>query len=151
MNGSNSPADPPAAGPVLLFDGECGLCRFIVRGLLRWDRAGRLRFAPLQGAAAQAYLRHRGLPLVDFDTLVFVPNWNQRDAAGPLLRTDGVVASLRVVGGATALTMAAALHRVPRAWRDAAYRLVARWRRRLFGAGSPGPWLRTAWRGRVLD
>ena len=54
------------AGPVLLFDGECGLCHRVVRGLLKCDRRERLRFAPLHGAAAQVWLRERGLPTTDF-------------------------------------------------------------------------------------
>ena len=54
---------PPAEiGPVLLFDGTCGLCNRCVRLLLRLDRRARLHFAPLQSAPAQAYLRTHGLP-----------------------------------------------------------------------------------------
>ena len=63
--------------PVLLYDGECGLCNRLVRLLLRSDRAGRLNYAPLQSEPAQAYLRAQGLPVTDFDSLVFVPDWNQ--------------------------------------------------------------------------
>ena len=44
------------ARPVLLYDGECGLCNRLVRLLLRADRAGRLNYAPLQSGPAQTYL-----------------------------------------------------------------------------------------------
>ena len=59
-------ADPPT-GPVLLFDGECGLCNRVVRLAAALDREGKLRFAPLQGPSAQAYLRAHGLPTADFE------------------------------------------------------------------------------------
>ena len=47
----------PTRLSVLFYDGQCGLCNRVVRLLLQTDRAGRLRFATLQSAPAQAYLR----------------------------------------------------------------------------------------------
>lgn len=126
-----------APRPVLLFDGECGLCRRVVRRLLRSDRAARLRFAPLQGAAAQAYLRARGLPTEDFDSLVFVPDWENPAAASPLLRTDGMLAAAAVVGGGwRAVTW---LRVLPAGLRDPCYRLVARTRYAFFGRHRGAP------------
>ena len=145
---SLSSATSPA-GPVLLFDGECGLCHRIVRLLLRWDRGGRLRFAPLQGPAAQAYLRAVGLPTEDFDSLVFVPDWSRRDGAGFLRRTDGVIAALRAVGGG-ARVVAGAGAVLPVGWRDAGYRVVARWRYRMFGTWRPRPLERAEWAARMM-
>ena len=63
-------AKAPDRRPVLLFDGECGLCNGVVRFLLRQDTAARLHFAPLQSGPAQEYLRAQGLPTADFDSLV---------------------------------------------------------------------------------
>ena len=83
--------------PVLLYDGNCGLCHRVVRRLLRTDRSGRLKFATLQSAPAQTYLRTRGLPTADFDSLVFVPDWDAPESAGPLLRTEGALAAAAVV------------------------------------------------------
>jgi predicted DCC family thiol-disulfide oxidoreductase YuxK len=125
-------------GPVLLYDGECGLCNRIVRLLLRLDHTERLRFARLQGDAGQAYLRAHGLPVADFDSLVFVPDWGRRGQREFLLRTDGVIAALRGCGG-LGRALAAGLAVFPAAWRDAGYRLVARWRYRIFGAWRPRP------------
>ena len=54
------------ADPVLFFDGECGLCQRLVRGLLKLDQRGGLRLAPLQGPTAQDWLPrldgHRPVP-----------------------------------------------------------------------------------------
>lgn len=138
-------------GPVLFFDGECGLCNRLVRGLLRLDRHGRLRFAPLQGRAAQAYLRTHGLPTVDFDTLIFVPDWSRRDRPEHLLRTAGVIAALRATGGRSAKFVAGLLALFPAAVRDAGYRVVGRWRYRLFGPWRPRPLPRPEWAERFLD
>lgn len=134
--------------PVLLYDGECGLCNGIVRLLLRSDRQGRLRFAPLQGAAAQGYLRARGLPTTDFDSLVFVPDWEAPERSAPRLRTDGVLAAAAEVGGGWRLV---AWLRVLPVWlRDALYRLVARSRHALFGKYRPAPLPDPAWAERFL-
>ncbi len=141
-------AGPMAPGPVLLYDGECGLCRACVRLLLRADRAGRLRFAPLQGASAQAWLRARGLPTDDFDTLIFVPDWPGTVAVEPLVRTDGALAACAAAGGAVGAL--AALRHLPRPWRDAAYRGIARVRRRVLPAVGPDPCADPRWAGRFL-
>lgn len=153
MTPSSSPALPERepSGPVLFFDGECGLCNRIVRLMLCLDRRGRLSFAPLQGRLAQAYLRKHGLPTVDFDTLVYVPDWRRHDVAEYLLRTDGVIAALRVADGGTARMMAAALAILPARVRDGGYRIVARWRFQIFGPWRPRPLLRTEWAARFFE
>lgn len=135
--------------PVLLFDGECGLCNRIVRLLLRLDRVGRLRFATLQSPAGQSYLRTHGLPTKDFDSLVLVPDWNNQEDLRCYLRTDGVVAALQNCG-AVGEEIAAGLAFFPARLRDAAYRLVARWRYRIFGAWRPRPLPRAEWSERFL-
>lgn len=136
------------ARPVLLYDGECGLCNACVRLLLRADRAGALSYAPLQSAPAQEYLRHRGLPTVDFDTLVFVPDWDDPASGQHLLRTDGVLAACAVAGGW--LGPMAGLRVLPRRWRDGVYKGVARMRCRLFGSYRPTPLPDPEWGKRFL-
>jgi predicted DCC family thiol-disulfide oxidoreductase YuxK len=121
------------SGPVLLFDGECGLCVRCVKRLLKADCQQRLRFAPLQGKPAQAFLTARRLPTVDFDSVVFVPDWARRLEDGPWLRTDALFGALDVVGGGWWLLSWLRVCR--RSWRDGIYRVVAKWRRRVFGAG----------------
>lgn len=142
--------DPAAIGPVLLFDDECGLCQQVVRLLLRVDGRARLRFAALQAPVAQAFLRAHGLPTTNFDSLVFVPEWNRRDRPEFLLRTAGVIAALRTVGG-MGRPLAALLELMPARVRDAAYRGVARWRSRIFGRRLPRAQPRAEWSARFLD
>lgn len=138
-----------APQPVLLFDGECGLCQRMVRLLLRLDRNERMRFAPLQGTAAQTYLRAHDLPTEDFDSLVFVPDWNTPESPRFLLRTDGVIAALRAAGGLGS-GLATMLLLWPARWRDAAYRAVAHWRYRVFGPWRPRPLARAEWSARFF-
>ena len=136
------------ARPVLLYDGECGLCNACVRLLLRADQSGALHYAPLQSEPAQEFLRARGLPTEDFDTLIFVPNWPRRTSAPFLVRTDAVLAACAVAGGFVGWL--SELRAVPRTWRDALYKCVARLRYRLFGEYRPRPLARAEWAGRFL-
>ena len=145
---ANSPA-PEQRQPLLFFDGECGLCNRIVRLMLRLDRKGRLRYAPLQGPSAQSYLRMHGLPTVDFDTIVFVPDWSRRERPDYLLRTAGIIGALRTIGG-FARVLAAMLLIFPARLRDAGYRFVGHWRYRLFGPWKPRPLPRVEWATRFL-
>lgn len=41
---------------LVLYDSDCGFCKWLLAGLLRWDRAARLRPVPLQGAEADELL-----------------------------------------------------------------------------------------------
>ncbi len=136
-----------ATQPVLLYDGECGLCNASVRLLLRTDRAARLKFAPLQSALAQSYLKKQGLPTADFDSLVFVPDWNTQETGAYRLRTDGALAAAATVGGGWKFITW--LRIVPRGLRDFFYKLVAKSRYALFGEYRPKP-LPPEWQARFL-
>jgi predicted DCC family thiol-disulfide oxidoreductase YuxK len=141
-------APPDARQPVLLYDGTCGLCHAVVRFLLRRDASGRLHFAPLQSAPAQAYLHAQNLPTQDFDSLVFVPDWNNPAPGAYQLRTDGALGAADELGGPwRALAWA---RFIPRALRDLGYRLVARSRHTLFGRYQPSPLPRPDWEKRFL-
>ena len=133
--------------PLLMYDGTCGLCNACVRLLLRIDKAGTLRFAPLQGPTAQAILRERGLPTEDFDSLIFVPDFPGKD--GPhWSRTDGVLRVLKELGGVWRVV--SWLRVLPGWLRDPLYRVVARLRYRLFGEYRPRPLKKAEWAGRFL-
>jgi len=83
------------SGPVLLFDGHCGLCDAAVQWFLNRDTRGVFRMAPLQGETAGRILaRHPELPekldsliLVEYVDGVEVVSWESRSvtrAAGYL-------------------------------------------------------------------
>ena len=123
---------PPAAlaGPVLLYDGTCGFCAESVQLVLRHDRRGTLRFAPLQGALGVA-VRSSHPELDGVDSMV----WVEPEGAGSrvLTRSDAGLRIARYLGGWWRLAGAARL--VPRPLRNAAYDLIARHRHRLLAGG----------------
>ena len=106
--------EPAGPHPIVLFDGDCGLCDRWVRFVLWADRGARVRFAPL-----------RPEELAQADSVML------RQNGQTYLRSEAV---LRTLGGlGFPYSLAATLRVVPVAWRDAAYNLVARHRYRLFG------------------
>jgi len=110
---------------VIVFDGVCALCSRWVRFLLRFDRQGRYRFAAMQGSHGRALLQQHGLDPDDPLSFLLLENgqaWTD---------TDAILRVLAGLGGAWRLT--AVLRLLPSAWRDRAYRALARNRYRWFG------------------
>ena len=110
--------------PIVFFDGVCGLCNSTVNWLLARDPQHRLRFAPLQGAAAErlvkSEIRNR------LDTLVFV-----RDGQ-TFVRTAAVSRMLMTLGGLWKV-LGGLLWMIPWPVRDLGYCIVSRLRYRMFG------------------
>ena len=109
---------------IVFFDGVCGLCNYSVNWLLARDPDHRLRFAPLQGSTAErlvkSEIRNR------LDTLVFV-----RDGR-TFVRTAAVSRMLMTLGGLWKV-LGGLLWIIPWPVRDLGYRLVSRFRYRMFG------------------
>jgi predicted DCC family thiol-disulfide oxidoreductase YuxK len=136
-----------AVGPVLFYDGECGVCSRSVDLVLRHDRRGELRFASLRGAFGAALLA-RHPELVGVDSLFWVESAPPGDGERVLDRSEAVLAVARYLGGGW--RAAAVLRVIPRSLRDAGYSWFAR-RRRRFGR-SPACRVPTpAERSRFLD
>ena len=129
-------SDPVARDgwPVLLYDGDCGFCSRAVTFVLAHERRPGLLFAPRRGTFGQAVTR-RHPQLATANSLA----WLDRGPAGErlLLRSEAVLRVARHVGGVAAVAGLARL--VPRAWRDAAYRLVAAHRHLLGSAACAAP------------
>ncbi|MFN4092368.1 MAG: thiol-disulfide oxidoreductase DCC family protein [Brevundimonas sp.] len=123
----DDPAVPsfPDDRPLILFDGNCVLCSGSARFILRHDRAGRFRLAPVQSPLGRALLAHYGVDPADPSTMLLIENGGARQ------RSDAV---LRIAAGLPAPISAASILRLlPIGWRDAVYLWVARRRRRLAG------------------
>lgn len=138
-------ATVPSIAPgqaVIVFDGICVLCNGWVKFLLRHDRAGRYRFAAMQGASGRALLMAHGLDPDDPSSFLLA------DAQGMHTDSDAIVRVLTGLGGVWRVAGIAKL--VPRALRDVLYRALAQRRYRLFGTTTctiPTP----AQRARFLD
>lgn len=139
-----------APSPVILFDGECGLCNRVVRTLLRWDRKGRLRFSPLQGYLGQEFLRSHGLPTKEFSTLIYVPDWERRERPEFKVRSSAVVAAL-FQGGEITAVVGGLLWIIPRPIRDWGYRAMGNLRYKIWGPWKACPLPRPEWRTRILE
>lgn len=135
------PERQEGAAPIVFFDGMCGLCNRLVDRLVRADRRGVLRFAPLQGETARRMLGNSPRPEPGAeasdraDTLVFA------DERGIALRSEAVLRALDALGGVWRVSRL--LRLVPRTARDALYDAVAvrrqRWFGRRTGCRVPGP------------
>ena len=120
---------------LVVFDGRCGLCNRAVRWLLRRDGRDRLRFAASESAKGAGLLARHGMGTMELgsgpDTIMVL-----RDAGGAaeslLVRSDAVVALLEELPRPWP-AVAAALKWIPRPVRELGYRLIARWRYRIWG------------------
>lgn len=126
-----SPSDSLSAGlevaPLLLFDGECGLCATSVRFILKRDRAGELRFASLQSDLGRRVLSERGMDPGELSTMILL------DKEGRVsVRSN---AALRVASEHLRFPwrLAGIFRVVPTVLRDAVYGVVSRNRIRWFG------------------
>lgn len=116
--------DTTTATPIVFFDGVCGLCNSSVDFVLRRDKAGRIRFAPLQGETAAKLL-----PSADregLDSLVFWDN-------GRLYRRSSAIVRILWRLGPLWRFLGSLLWVVPVPLRNVGYRLVAKRRYRMFG------------------
>jgi predicted DCC family thiol-disulfide oxidoreductase YuxK len=119
------------SGPIILYDGVCGLCNSLVQFLLKHDKRSRLRFASLQSDFAAKVLRRHGIDAKDLDTVHVVENYEQPNEQ-VLQRSDAILRAGSELGGFWSASAATA-RVVPRALRDVIYRFVARNRYRVFG------------------
>jgi predicted DCC family thiol-disulfide oxidoreductase YuxK len=116
---------PAVDGPVVLYDGTCGLCDRSVQLILRHDRRGRFRFAALQSDIGRALLERHGLAVDALDTVVLVEDGRafvkSRAALGIARWMDAPWPALRVLAV------------IPRPVRDFLYDRLAKNRYRIFG------------------
>jgi len=113
-------------GPILLYDGKCGVCSEAVHWVLAHERAHSVRFAPLQSALGRELRALSGVP-ADVDSMLWAELRQGRVHAD--VRSTAVLRMLDYVGGPWRVFLA--LRLVPAFVRDAAYALLAKWRHRL--------------------
>ena len=126
---------------IIFYDGHCALCNRVVCFLLKIDRHQTLSFAPLNGPSAQRLLPR--LP-DGFDAIIY------HRPGQPL--TDSSSAILTILGD---LGLPWALFKtflwIPRFFRDAVYRWIARRRYKIFGRYETCPLPDASVKERFLD
>jgi predicted DCC family thiol-disulfide oxidoreductase YuxK len=121
-------SDLPA--PVVFFDGVCGFCNREVSWLLRRAPAAPLLFAPLQGTTAAAVKAARPGSIPDeLQTMVLAEP--DGDGLRFTYRSDAALRILTIT--AAAPRMLRLLRLTPRPLRELGYRLIARYRYRIWG------------------
>lgn len=109
----------------MLFDGVCNFCNATINFVIEHDPAGHFKFAPLQSEVGERLMAENGIGRIETDSVILVEDgktYTHSDAALKIARRlDGI------------WSWAYAFRFVPRFIRDAAYRLFARNRYRLFG------------------
>jgi predicted DCC family thiol-disulfide oxidoreductase YuxK len=118
-----SPRELLKDGPILLYDGECGVCSRSVQWILAHERSHSLRFAPLESALGRALSAEAQISQ-EVDSML----WVEASEHGVRARfwSSAVFATLRYVGGPWRFL--ALLKVVPAPVRDLFYRTFARHR-----------------------
>jgi predicted DCC family thiol-disulfide oxidoreductase YuxK len=117
-------------GPIILYDGVCGLCNRFVQFVLRRDRRDQFRFASLQSSFARELLRRHGEDATRLDTFFLVLD-PDTPSERVLKRSRAALGVLRLLGNPWRVL--AGFGVLPTFLLDIGYNLVARVRYRVFG------------------
>lgn len=88
------------ATALVLYDGDCVLCRRSKRFIEQRDRSGRFRFITLQSESGHALLQSHGLPTDRFDSVVLI------EGRTVSLRSTAILRICRQLSGAWPLLYA---------------------------------------------
>lgn len=136
------------SNPIVLYDGVCGLCNRLVQFLLKRDTHDRFRFASLQSNFANNLLTHHGVDPHDLDTVYVARDYGQPNQS-LLARSDAILYMLAQLGRPWRL--AGIGRALPKAFREAVYKIVARNRYRVFGKYDSCMLPEPQHRGKFLD
>jgi predicted DCC family thiol-disulfide oxidoreductase YuxK len=115
---------------IVLYDGLCGMCDWLVQYLLRHDKKDALRFAAQQSQAAQQILARHAPEPSDLETICVIERYDSpRERV--LISSDAALRIASALGGVW--TLARVTRVLPRFARDAGYDFVARNRFRICG------------------
>lgn len=119
-------------GWVLFFDGDCAFCSRSVQRAFRFDKKGRVSFAPLQGklAAEMGFAKYAAK---QGGTMVLL-----RESDGKVfMKSDALIELARVLGGWWRVTTLARF--IPKPLRDIGYDWIANNRYRISGKSGSCP------------
>jgi predicted DCC family thiol-disulfide oxidoreductase YuxK len=118
--------DAKSSGPLILFDGFCGLCDASVQFIIDHDPNGRFHFAPLQSETGRRLLAQYHLDPETLNAVVLI------DDTGAHIRSAAVIRICMLLGKEFSL-VGEFLAMIPQPLRDAMYDWIARNRYRWFG------------------
>jgi len=115
---------------LLLYDGVCALCNGVVQFLMKRDRLDSFRYAPLQSRLGREMLARFDIHSFPDGVVLLTDALTQEERL--YQRSDAVAAAMMLLSRPWQLA-GKVLRLIPRRLRDWGYRLVARFRYRLFG------------------
>jgi len=110
---------------IILFDGVCNLCNSTVRFIIRHDKKGIFRFAPMQKEPAITLMRASGLRMKNMDSIVYIR------ANKTYQKSKAVLYILRDLKGLWQLAFACII--MPAFIADFFYDIIAKNRYKVFG------------------
>ena len=128
---------------ILLFDGVCNTCNFVVDCLLKLDKKRVLSFASLQSEVGHVLLNKFHLPMDKMETLVLISN-NKT-----FTHSSAVFEILRIIGWPWKFFTIFSF--LPRPLTDFLYKLYSRNRYRLFGKSETCRLLTPEEKGRFIE
>ena len=128
---------------IVLYDGVCNLCARTIRFIIQRDPAGYFCFASIQSTAGKALLQKYLGSATEVGSVVLIANEKA------YVRSDAALLILRHLPGTWRFL--SYLMIVPRPLRDLVYRLIARYRYRLFGVRATCLLTLPGWEGRFLE
>ena len=120
------PGPVSSSGPIIFFDGVCGLCHASVDWVLHRDQRQVFRFAPLQGETARSRLAGSPDDTTLLKTVVLCVD-------GHVYRKSAAVVRILQRLGPLCWCAGTLLWMIPRPLRDLGYSVVSRYRYRWFG------------------
>lgn len=111
--------------PVILFDGVCNFCNSAVNFVIKRDKKGIIKFAPLQSDEAIRLLAQYNLPAQDMRSFIFIEN-NQS-----FTRSTAALRVCRYLSNLWKLLYGFII--VPKFLRDGLYNWIAKNRYKWFG------------------
>lgn len=117
-------------GRIVLFDGVCALCNRTVQFLLKRDKHGVLKFAPLQGSTAAAILQRHPEITENSRSVILVQNY-ATSSESISIKSQAVLDCLSALGGFWRVL--SLLRIIPPFVRNAVYIVIATNRYKWFG------------------
>ncbi|HNQ12912.1 MAG TPA: DCC1-like thiol-disulfide oxidoreductase family protein [Bacteroidia bacterium] len=110
---------------LILYDGQCKLCNFWVRFVLKRDKKEKFHFCHRQSEMGKKIISHMPDKIKQHDSVLFM------DQGRLFAQSDAIIMILRRLGGIYNLLFLFII--IPHFIRNFVYRLVARYRYKWFG------------------
>lgn len=109
----------------IFFDGECALCSWCVRLLIRLDHKMIHRYSEMQSIDYVIFMKSKGLPLLDNNSVIWVAKNANESNYHVCSKSDAIIVALYCTGR-FGKWMAYVLRLCPKLVRDFVYILIAK-------------------------